>query len=97
MRRRARAKKNPSTGAIVVVGVGVALLGIGAYFLLKKPAADQAASQAPTPQLPALGDPNDPNSIAYACKTATMLTRIGHPREAAAWAAKCTAGGGTVV
>lgn len=94
--KRRRRKENPSTAAILIIGGGVALLGAVAYFLFKSKS-PQAGSQAP--QLPPgrpLGDPGDSNSTAYACNIAFRLNAIGHPHEAAGWADKCTAGGGTV-
>lgn len=96
-----RRRKNPSTGGIVVIGVGVALLGVGAYFLFRKPAGatvNQTTSSAPNQLPPAskLGSGTDPNSVAYACNTAWKLTALGHSTQAAPWASKCQAGGGTI-
>jgi hypothetical protein len=87
---------------MVAIGGGIAILSVAAYFLFKSnapavtpPATQVAANSAP--QLPPnLGDPNDPNSVAYSCAAAWRLNRLGHPHEAAVWIARCTAGGGTV-
>jgi hypothetical protein len=105
MKRRRRqakeAKENPSTATVVAIGGGIALLSVAAYFLFKSNAptatAPPVAAASPAPQLPPnLGDPNDPNSVAYSCAAAWRLNRLGHPHEAAVWIQRCTAGGGTV-
>lgn len=80
--------------------LGWAALGVGVWYLFGRSgassasssSADTARAMAPRP----FGDPNDPNSVAYACNTATHLLAVGRPREAAFWAKACTAGGGTV-
>jgi hypothetical protein len=104
---RRRAAENPS-GSILVIGAGVALLGVAAYFMLRKPAAaaptPQVAATSAPPQLPPASSAiiyTDPVSgtgytLAQACANAQTLTRIGHPTEAAVWANICRAHGGTV-
>jgi hypothetical protein len=109
--KRRRARENPTTGTWLAIGGGAALLGVAAYFMFRKPAATTtttpaltAAAAAPTGGATRpLGDPADPNSVAYACEMAYKLANA-HPSTAGArklratnWAyynAKCTAGGG---
>jgi hypothetical protein len=83
------------TKTLLVVGGGLALLGVGVYFLMK-PAATNSSVKAALPHNPSFGDPNDSNSVAFACNACFKLNAIGHPNEAAFWGQKCTAGGGTV-
>ena len=103
--KRRRAQENPSTQTVLVIGGGLALVGVAAYlyFKNKAPAATTPAVTAAASTLPQLttgsqpfGNPADSNSVAYACNTAWKLTALGHPKEAAYWAPKCTAGGGTI-
>jgi hypothetical protein len=90
-------RKRASATTWVALGVGAAALGIGAYFLLKPSTAAAGATKALAPSQPRpFGDPADMSSTAWACNTAWKLLALGHPREAAAWAQKCTAGGATV-
>jgi hypothetical protein len=88
------------TKTLLVVGGGLALLGVGVYFLMKSAPTNAAATsgsvKATLPHNPSFGDPNDSNSIAFACNTCFKLNAIGHPNEAAFWGQKCTAGGGAV-
>jgi hypothetical protein len=97
-RRRRRARANPtSTGLILAVLAGSAVLGVGAYFLLKP-----APAPAPTPPI---GTPlalNELGSSSAACANATHLYKLynasGNSSEKQAadgWAAQCTAAGGT--
>jgi hypothetical protein len=109
-RRHGHAKENPSGTTFLVIGGGLALVGVAAYFIFRKPAATTPAvtGGSTTPQLPAasaapqlpagrpFGDPADQNSIAHACNVAWRLNSLGHPVEAKFWADKCAAGGGTV-
>jgi hypothetical protein len=97
--RRRRARKNPSTQTttLLIAGGGLALLGVGVYLFTKKPAAASTTTTAITATGPRpFGDPADMLSVAHACNTCWKLNALGHPREAAAWCTKCTAGGGVV-
>lgn len=101
--RRGRAKENGSTGTWLVLGGGLALLGIGVYLVTRSSSSASTSTTtalAPPPgggvKAPQLGSPTDPNSTAYACNACFKLNAIGHPTEAAYWAQKCTAGGGTI-
>lgn len=91
-RRSRKSRENPSVATWAVLGLGAAAVGVGIYFLVKPSSSSTDSAK----QLRPFGDPTDGNSIAYACNAAWRLNAIGHPREAAPWAAKCTGGGGTV-
>lgn len=88
----------PSTKALLIAGGGLAVLGVGVYFLTKKPstAASTSSDKAVGPHVPSLGNPSDPSSVAYACNACRKLLNAGHPNEAALWQQKCVAGGGAV-
>lgn len=75
----------------LVAGAGVAF---GVWYLFFRGKGPGWSSQGSGPS--GLGDPNDGNSIAYACNTAWRLNALGHPEQAASWAARCQAGGGSV-
>lgn len=94
MRRRGRARKNPSAGVWIALAAGAAALGAGVYFLTK------SSSSTSTPQLTQskapVGSASDSNSVAYACNAAWRLNALGHTAEAAYWVSKCNAGGGVV-
>ena len=87
-----------SAKALLIAGGGLAVLGLGVYFLTKKPAAATSTSsdKAIGPHVPSLGDPNDPSTVAYACNACRKLLNVGRPTEAAVWQQKCIAGGGQV-
>jgi hypothetical protein len=101
-RRRSHVQENPSTTTVLAIGAGVALLGVAAFFMLRKPTAPTPPPQvvaSNAPQLPPgrpFGDPADGNSVAHACNVAWQLTAIGHPTQAAVWAQKCIAAGAVV-
>jgi hypothetical protein len=87
-KRLSRARENPSGTTILVIGAGVTLLGVAAYFLMKKPTTaatpQVAASQAPQLQAPSL--PAGANIAA--ATNAVHLMRLGHQAEvtpAASW------------
>jgi hypothetical protein len=101
--KRRRAKENPSTTTVLVIGAGLALAGIAAYYYysVSKAAGLQAGSKAP--QLTQGGAAivyTDANGKTYtrdyACQTAQQLVAIGHATEAAFWAKLCTDNGGVV-
>lgn len=87
-----------STKTLLIAGGGLAVVGLGIYFLTKKPATTSSvlSPAGGGTHNPSLGDPADQNSVAFACNTCFKLRAIGHPNEAASWCQKCTAGGGTV-
>jgi hypothetical protein len=105
-RRRKRARDNPGLDTWLVIGAGVALLG-GAAYVIFKPAATTGATTAAalTGGLPASTGPNIPAATAdlNVCQAATRLyaiananpSDIGSATSAAAYAAQCTAAGGT--
>jgi len=82
-KKQREAKSNPSGTTWVLLGVGVAALGVGVYFLLKpSTSSTTATTAAPVPaSLP-------PGTDMHAAVTATRLMLIGHDAErtpAAAW------------
>jgi hypothetical protein len=109
-RRRSRAHENPSTGAWVAIGLGVAALGVGAYFLA------HSMSSSPTnanPQLPPGTPPPPPGDkwitvtipgqpgkglvlLSTACDAARRLRASGNITDADAWAQVCQQNGGQV-
>lgn len=107
-RRRHRAQENPSTGAWLAIGLGVAALGVGAYFLTKSMSSSSSSAQLPpnTPAAPP-GDKYVVVSIpgqsgqglillSQACAAARALAANGNAADAAAWAQVCRDNGGTV-
>jgi hypothetical protein len=95
---RRDAQSNPSGTTWALLAVGAAAVGIGAYFLLKPSSPTSDTSKAlpgPSSSKP-FGDPNDQNSIAYACNTAWKLHKLGHDKEAMSWGGRCSQGGATV-
>jgi len=76
--RRRKAKKNPSGSTWLLLGVGAAALGVGAYFLLRPSTPSQTVtSAAPTPAaLPPGADVN-------AATSATRLMLLGNQAEVA--------------
>jgi hypothetical protein len=97
--RRRRGRRNPSTQTttLLIAGGGLALLGVGVYLFTKKPAAAATTTTAVTATAPRpFGDPANTSSVAFACNTCWKLNALGHPTQAAAWCAKCTANGGAV-
>lgn len=107
--RRRHADENPSTGAWLAIGLGVAALGVGAYFLAKS----MSSKSSSAPQLP----PNTPAAppgdkyivvtipgqsgqglilLSQACAAARALAANGNAADAAAWAQVCRDNGGTV-
>jgi hypothetical protein len=102
-----RGRENPSTTTVLVIGGGLALVGVAAYFILRKPASStppQVSTSAPAPQLPPAGGSavvytaNDGTTYTrdHACQVAQQLAAIGHQREADFWAKLCTDNGGVV-
>lgn len=81
MSKANRGKPNPSGTTILVIGAGVALLGVAAYFMMKKPTSTAApqitASNAP--QLTAGTLPATAN--VQAASTAIALMKLGHQAE----------------
>lgn len=101
-RSHRKAKPNPKTTNVLVIGGGLALVALGAYFFFKPKSGSTTAALAPSPS--AGGSMivyTDPNTGAqytrdHACQVARQLTAIGRPAEAASWAKLCTQNGGTV-
>ncbi len=85
--KRRRAKKNPSTGVVLAIGGGVALLGVAAYFLMK-PAASapgQALNKAPNQAALNQPPPNQPAQL----PPAQTGRQFGDPNNATTVAFAC--------
>ena len=78
-----KGSENPSGTTILVIGAGVTLLGVAAYFMFKKPTATtQTAALAPiqaAPQLPGASLPATAN--VQAASNAVALMKLGHQAE----------------
>jgi hypothetical protein len=106
--RRRRGRKNPTTATWLVIGGGVALAGVGVYFLTKKPSAVAPPPNTSTTAAAMLPPANGGSMIVYtdpsgktytrdaAAQTACTLRKIGHANEAAFWANLVTSNGGSL-
>ena len=89
-----------------IMYVGLAAVGVGVWYFMWGPGKQTGTTHVvssspvgpafvPTSQAgPMLRLPSNPG--ADPCGTARYLTALGHPQEAAPWASKCAAIGGTV-
>jgi hypothetical protein len=80
--RKPAAAATPASPAVVPASSQTAMVA----------APSAAASNTPA----ALGNPTNPSSIAFACNAAWRMNAIGHPQNAAPWAAICQGGGGVI-